>query len=284
MSQELPAPIDRATFERVLQRAAELQASTRDIGEGMSEEELLALGKDVGLSEVHLRQALLEERARPTPLAPPGALDRLIARAELQADRVVQGSEEQITAAITRYLERNEHFIVQRATLGRTTFEPMDTFIGTMRRVGAMFDPSRAKPYLDKVDLLTAVVTPLEPGFCHVTLGASLRKSRNGHLIGASVLTGLGAAGAAGLDVMGGIGALAMVPAGMGALFAWLSLRAYRPTVERTQLGLERALDLLERNPPVASKALPSESAPLARGVGRVVRDITREVRKALDE
>jgi len=49
MNSRIPARIDRATFERVLQRAAEIQAASRDIGEGMSEEELLALGVEVGI-------------------------------------------------------------------------------------------------------------------------------------------------------------------------------------------------------------------------------------------
>jgi len=52
---KLPARIDRTTFERLLQRAAELQAAASDIGEGVSEEELLALGKEVGIPEQHLR-------------------------------------------------------------------------------------------------------------------------------------------------------------------------------------------------------------------------------------
>lgn len=281
MAQDLPARIDRAVFERVLQRAAELQASSREIGDGMTEAEFLELGKEVGLSEAHLRQALLEERARPEPLAPAGLLDRLVTRATLQADRVVQGKEEAVTAAITRYLERQEHLIVQRATPGRLTFEPMDSFVGAMRRVGAMFDPARARPYLGKSDLVTAVVTPLEPGFCHVTLAASVRKARNGHVIGAVASVATGVAAAAALVAMGGSMVLGAVPVGIGALIGWVTLNALRPGVERTRIGLDRALDQVGQTalaPPAPG------TAPIARGVGRVVRDITREVRKALDE
>jgi hypothetical protein len=40
--------IGRDALERIIRRAAELQAGERDIGEGLRREDLLALGKDVG--------------------------------------------------------------------------------------------------------------------------------------------------------------------------------------------------------------------------------------------
>src|SRR5438046_1275241 len=50
----------REALERIIQRAAELQAGEQDIGEGLTEPELLALGQDVGIPSRYLRQALLE--------------------------------------------------------------------------------------------------------------------------------------------------------------------------------------------------------------------------------
>ena len=73
LSRDRPAPeslpstaLSRAALERVLARAAQLQAAS---GEGddagaMSEEQLVDLGKEVGLSGDLLRQALAEERGR----------------------------------------------------------------------------------------------------------------------------------------------------------------------------------------------------------------------------
>src|SRR2546421_1060320 len=78
--------ISREALERIIQRAAELQAAEHDIGEGLTKAELLALGQDVGIPERYLHQALLEEQTRavveqrrgalarlagPTPLSPP---------------------------------------------------------------------------------------------------------------------------------------------------------------------------------------------------------------------
>lgn len=277
--------LDRATFDRVLQRAAELQAASKDIGDGLSEEEILALGTEVGIPAQHLRQALLEERTRAIAQQPLGLVDRWIAPADFVAQRVVHGTADSILPALTRWMEQREHFIVQRATEGRVTFEPMERFAGAMRRLGTLFDPSRGKPYLDKAELLTAVLTPLEVGFCHVTLAASLRNSRSGHVGGGSGLAFTGA-------VMGGVMVLAGAPLLAAALpilpmaiAGWAVARSFRSRAHRAQLGLERALDELERRPALPSgRSGPPNPNGLARGVGRVVRDITQEVRKALDE
>jgi len=57
--------LDRSSLERVLARAAELQSTTGETGEEFTEEQLLELGREVGLSPQNLRQALAEERTSP---------------------------------------------------------------------------------------------------------------------------------------------------------------------------------------------------------------------------
>lgn len=288
MSSRLPARIDRATFDRVLQRAAELQAASRDIGDGLSEEEVLALGTEVGIPANVLKQALLEERTHVAPPAPQGVLDTWVAPAEFRAERVVQGSEESVVKALTAWLDRYEHFVVQRATLGRVTYEPIDSIAGAMRKIRQMFDGSSGRPYQERTELLTAVITPLEDGFCHVTLVATLRRSRRNHLIGTAIAGVGGMAVSVGLLALVSLPAaelLALLPAAAGLGTGALSARAYRPIAARAQLGLERALDELERRPALGDGAVqPPRSQAIARGVGQVVKEITREVRKALEE
>jgi len=282
---KLPARIDRATFDRLLQRAAELQAASSDIGDGVSEEEVLALGKDVGIPEQHLRQALLEERTRAVPAAPAGWVDEWFGNADLSSERVVQGSEEGIALAIARYLETREHFVVQRATVGRTTFEPMGSFAGAMRKMRRMFE-SGSKPYLERAELMTVVITPLEAGFCHVTIAATLGKTRRGYLSGAATLGVGGAIAGALMVVLGAPEVAALIPVIPGGAAGFMVSRAFRPIAARAQLGLERLLDDLERKPslPLGSGQSAPPSSRLAREVGQVVRDITTEVRKALEE
>lgn len=281
---EPPGRLDRTTFDRVLQRAAELQAASKDIGEGLSEEEILALGSEVGIPTQHLQQALLEERTRVMLPEPAGILNHWVGPADFVAQRVVQGSPEAVGAALTKWMSKQEHLVVQRSAGARITFEPMETFAGAMRRLGAAFDASRGKPYLDKAELVTAVITPLEAGFCHVTLAASLRKSRAGHLVGGSSLAFTGVV-VGGVIVLAGaplvLAALPMLPM---AIAGWAVARAFRGRAHRAQLGLERALDELERRPPLPGERAVLPRGSIARGVGQVVRDITQEVRKALDE
>ena len=285
MEPKLPARIDRATFDRLLQRAAELQAASSDSGDGVSEEEVLALGRDVGIPEQHLRQALLEERTRALPAVPEGWVDEWFGNADLSSERVVQGSEEGIALAIARYLEAREHFVIQRATVGRTTFEPMGSFAGAMRKMRRMFE-SGSKPYLERAELITVVITPLEAGFCHVTIAATLRKTRRGYLSGAATLGVGGAIAGALMVVLGAPEVAALIPVIPGGAASFMISRAFRPIAARAQLGLERLLDDLERQPslPLGSGQSAPPSSRLAREVGQVVRDITTEVRKALEE
>jgi hypothetical protein len=284
MDSRVPDRINRATFDRVLQRAAELQAASKDIGEGLSEEEILALGAEVGIPTQHLRQALIEERTRVVAVSPTGVLDRWVGPADFVTQRVVQGSVESVGAALTKWVEREEHLVVQRAVPGRITFEPMEAFAGAMRRLGRMFDAKRGKPYLDKAELVTAMITPLEAGFCHVSLAASLRRTRRGYVTGGSAIAVVGAG--MGLPVLAFypqwpiVAAIAAAAATVGLVVA----RAFRPRAKRAQLGLERALDELERKPALPRDRSGAPQIGIAREVGRVVRDITKEVRKGFDE
>ncbi len=287
MASNLPGRIDRATFDRVLQRAAELQAASHDIGEGLTEEEVVALGNEVGIAPQVLKQALLEERTRIAPMEPTGVLDEWVAPAELRAERVVQGTEASVSAALTAWIDKQEHFVVQRATLGRVTYEPLDSFAGAMRKMKRVFEGASAKPYQERTELLTAVITPLEDGFCHVAVMATLRRSRRNYVTGASMLAGTGVAMTAGLLALVHFPAaelLALLPAAAGLGTGALTARSFRPISTRAQLGLERMLDDLERRPALAAGSPPPRSQQIARDVGQVVKDITREVRKALEE
>ena len=57
--------LDRNALDRILKRAGELQVSAADPAEEMTEEQLIALGQEVGITPQHLRQAIAEERTRP---------------------------------------------------------------------------------------------------------------------------------------------------------------------------------------------------------------------------
>src|SRR3989304_5386503 len=62
MSEGSPARIDRAALERIIQRAAELQTAEREMGDSLTSDELMALGREVGSPGRYLQQALLGGR------------------------------------------------------------------------------------------------------------------------------------------------------------------------------------------------------------------------------
>src|SRR6059036_1190062 len=130
--------IRREALERIIQRAAELQAGEQDIGEGLTEPELLALGQDVGIPSRYLRQALLEERTRPPVEARGGLLAWLVGPGRLSAQRVVAGEPAAVDRALGAWMQQEELLQVKRHYPDRTTWEPkVGAFASIQRALGA---------------------------------------------------------------------------------------------------------------------------------------------------
>jgi hypothetical protein len=268
----LPARIDRAALERIIQRAAELQTSDREIGEGLTTDQVMELGREVGIPGRYLQQALLEERTRIVQVGPEGLLGRTVGPAAIAAQRVVQGERETIETVLIDWMEKQELFSVQRHQPGRVTWEPTGGFQAAYRRAVGVAG-SKRPIMLAKADTVSASVVALEPGYCNVTLTATARKRRNESVAGSAALAGLGAAGTGLLAAVGALLPVVLVPLPLGLGLGYLVVRQYGPVVERIHLGLERVLDQLEhgRRPP---RALPPQP--------RLLDLLANEVRKAL--
>lgn len=266
--------IDRAALERIIQRAAELQTGERDIGEGLTPEEVLALGKDVGIPAGYLQQAMLEERSRIDPQGH-GFLDRAVGPAICQAQRVVRGTPEEVEERLLRWIDDNELFTIQRQQPGRISWEPLRGMQVAFRRSAAVLGSAKRPFMLSRARTLNATITALEPGYCHVSFSADLHSVRGAFLGGWGALTGAGVAATAILAVMTPFWWIAVLPVPVFLGTGVGVLRQYSPITERVQLGLERALDHLERGEVKPTHVLPSTTASL---VGTVI----QEVRKAL--
>jgi len=239
--------IDRAALDRIIQRAAELQTGERDIGDNLTPDEVLQLGREVGIPSRYLQQAMLEHQTT-TVAAPESTLvGRVVGPAEVRAQRVVQGNPEDVVRALITWMERNELMVVQRQLTGRVSWEPLRGMQAAIRRGTASFDTTKPKFMLSRAELVVATVTPLESGYSHVSLTATLRATRRGYLTGSAVsaVLGLGFTGA--LLAIGMLNLVAIVPVGATVLVSGAFLRKFRPISERVLLGLERALDFLER-------------------------------------
>jgi hypothetical protein len=247
MGESTPARIDRAALERIIQRAAELQTSERDLADELTPDQVLALGREVGIPERHLQRALLEERTRLVAVQPSGAWERIAGPAEMVAQRTVPGTVDAAEAALVEWLEEKELFCVQRRQPGRITWEPLGGMAAAFRRSTAAFSRGSSAMLLGRADTVSATAIALEPGWCHVSLTAVARKARAGYVGGGAALAGAGLLSAGLMVVLGALLPVALVPVPVALGIGYGVARQYRPMVARLQLGLERALDNLEQ-------------------------------------
>jgi len=255
-----PSPsraLDRAALERVLARASELQAGTGDAGESMTEEQLIELGKEVGLSPEHVRQAIAEEATRvavqqPDGTRPAGVFGPMTAWTQ----RVIAGSQADVLARIERYMQNEESLTVRRRFTDRITWEARRDIVGSIRRG---FGIGGRRYALARADETGATVVPVDGGRVLVRLDATFAESRRRSVLGGGSLAGAGLVGGGGLVAVaatfpGSSMAIALLIGGAwaamgGAGFAAVA-KSYRSSVKHAQLALEQALDRLEHGEP----------------------------------
>lgn len=270
-----PPRLDSAALERVLHRAAEMQAAETDVGEGLTEREVLELGRQVGIPGRLLQQAMLEERSRVALSRPATLLDAWVGPGEVLAQRVVMGDPEAVERALLHWMEKHELVSLQRQQRGRISWERLGGMQAALKRGASVFQSGASRFMLARADLISATVTPLENGYCHVALTATLTDARRSAIGGAVAAAGFGAAGSGVLAVLGAMMVITPIPLIGGAVIGYFVTRGYPPVAQRVQLGLERVLDFVERGAVKSSHQLPP------RGPG-LVELLTSEVRRAL--
>jgi len=269
----LPSKFDRQQMDRILQRAAELQAGERDPGEALSKDELLQLGRDVGIPGKFLEQAVIEEQTRMPAQVLDGFWDKAAGPARVTAMRVIRGDAAQLERSLIDYMEEEELLTIARQGTGRLQWEPLKGFNAAMRRSKAILGGGTKPFMLARAVGVNASLTPLETGFVHVAIEADVREARGQFIGGAAALSSLGVAAgvvAAALGVP--ILAFATIPMGLG--LGWGVLGRFGPVYQRTQMGLERALDQLERG-------IVKPPAQIGTGAS-IVGAVLDEVRKAI--
>ena len=275
MADQTPGRFDRAQLERIIRRAAELQTGEHEIADELSREDVLKLGKDVGIPTRYLEQAMVEERVRTPEEAIDGFWDRVTGPALVQAMRVVRGDQRRVQHTLVDWMDEHELLGVAREQPGRILWEPIGGLNAAVRRASAAVGGS-ARPFmLARVRRAAATITPLESGYGHVTLEADLRDSRRGLIGGAIAVGTIGLGVAAVLSVLHAFLPLALVPIPLGAFGGWSILRQFPAHAARAQLGLERALDDLEQAGDRPAGALPP-------GRPGLLESVLGEVRKVL--
>lgn len=243
----VPGPkLDRSALERVLARAAELQIGPNDTGEEFTEDQLIDLGKEVGLPAQHLRQALAEERTRSiVPEEESGIAASLFGPSRVRAARTVSGRSADVLPAIDAWMQREELLIVKRHHAERIVWEPRHDFFVGIKRALKMGGRDYALSHAFEV---SATVIGVDDERLHVALDADFRVGRSSAVkqtMGTLVFGGLLTAGLSAtlLPVFVVAAPVVILPAiGIGAA------RAFQGRViTRAQLALEQLLDRLER-------------------------------------
>jgi len=268
--------IGREALERIIKRAAELQAAERDIGDGLSEHDVVSLGKEVGIPDRYLRQALLEEQTRTAPVVAPGMWAWLTGPSALVAHRVVPGDRDSVDRALARWMQDEEMLQPKRRHPDRTVWEAKAGAFASIQRALA---GSRRYVLARVVDVTTQIVQ-LEPGFCLVRFEASVRQERTQRVGGgaAMVVGGLGLSGV--LTVIGLAPAfelLALVPGVTLTAGAFFVARSHVSQNERILTAMEQVLDRLERGEiRTGEHALPGP-----RGPGGAFLKLAEEIKKS---
>jgi len=267
----VPKKITREQLERIIQRAAELQAGEMDTGEGITEQELLKLGSDVGIPGRFLRQALYEEGAGGAALEHDFA-SRWVGPRMVLAHRVVPGDRATLEQGISEYMADEEAMTPKRRMSDRTVWERQKGLFAEMRR-GFSFE---GKAYhLARAQDVSVQIAALESGYCHAELAADIGNQRSSATTGATTLAALGVFGAIALSLVPGLQVLAALPLLGGLGLAWLVTRDYRRRVERMQVALEQVLDRLEQG---EIRSRPQLPGPRASAFVRIANEIKRSV------
>jgi hypothetical protein len=254
--------LDRATLERVILRAAQLQAGAHDLDDGLTEDDLLRLGGEVGIPAPYLRQALLEERTRVVVPADRGLRAWLAGPRRLVAERTLAAPAEQVRAALEHWMTAGELLAVKRRFPDHVAWEPQKGALAAFKRG---FGIGGRDYRLAEARDVTGQVSELGPNRSHVRLVADMGNTQRDYLVGGTTLALFGAAGAGVLLVLGFAPAFAILPAPAAALGGAAVARSRIRTLERMQTALEQVLDRLEHGEirvPPATKA--RDESPLA--------------------
>ena len=124
MSPDQGRSLTRREFDDVIRRASELAARESDSGEdALDEGELLRIASEVGLSERHVRMALVELHSGAISPAG-GAMERLFGPEAVRAGRVVPGAPRELAAKLDEFLVGGQLLQAVRRTDRRLQYRP----------------------------------------------------------------------------------------------------------------------------------------------------------------
>jgi hypothetical protein len=247
--------IGRQEFEVVIRRAAELSMREGESEEQLSEEEVLRIGSELGLSARHVQQALYE---LPELESEPSALSGYYGPSVVVSSRLIPGDADLTIHRLEDYLATREYLQLVRRKQGRLIFQPAEDTISLLAR-GLLRPSSRFQLARSRKVVLTA--RPLEEGRSHVQIATDMgdqRRSamRTGVIAGSfcGLATGLTGAAAIAFTMDPGIATAAAAIASVAGGTAgglWIGIKAsasgFRKRLAVARQELDGLLDRAER-------------------------------------
>ena len=244
--------LDRGALERVLARAAELQGgSDSEPTDALSEQQLLDIAREVGISPDALRLALAEERTRVTLPEETGLAARIAGPALVGASRTVKGNPQAVLATLDDWMRRVECLQPRRRQADRLSWEPRRDVMGRMK-VG--LNVGGRGYHLARADEVAATASAVDAERVHVQLVADVGAARRSRLIGGGVMAGGGTVAGGGMLLVPIAEPTFLIPAaiaaaislGVGFFGGRAVARTHMVTARRVQVALEQLLDRLE--------------------------------------
>lgn len=194
MGELAPLRLSREDLEVVIRRAAEIEERYGAESPDLSEDDVIRIAGEVGLSEASVRRALAEHRAQGDGdklLVERGWVSRLCGPALVVATRRVPDSAEGVTRKLREHLRSNEGLRPVRQLKTGSLWEPESGVVASIVRSVDVF--GRGYQLAKKARAVEMRVIPLAEQECHVTLVADLGQERAGWFWG----LGMGGGGAA---------------------------------------------------------------------------------------
>lgn len=264
--QSNPKSLTRRNMEAVIRRAVELSLEESDSSDNISEDEVIRIAGELGISPRHVKQAMFENRGEEREES---YLDRWMGPDSVTATRVVPCPERTAHGRLEDHLVTREYLQIRRKQGNHAYFEPADDAFSSIART---FSRPSSKFHLARAHKAFLTIRAVDEQSCHVRLElnyADRRKSQaDGAIYGggmAAILIG-GLAGIATGNLMGGpdiIQAIGGMTAGVvagGGVFAgiWAAVRnEYRKWINRTQDEADSLLDRLEHGDSLRPPASP---------------------------
>lgn len=205
---DLPArAVTRQELELVIRRAVDLATEQADSGDAISEDEVVRIAGEVGLSPEYARRALFElpslrREQQPTMAA------KLFGPARVSSQRVVPGDADAILRRVQQYLTTREYLQVRRHRAGQVVFAPAEDAISKFARA---LTRSNKRFQLARATEVSFVSESADATHARVHLDINMVEPRKDGFVSGGVLgTFLGLVAGNGLAIGGAAAAVAL--------------------------------------------------------------------------